>query len=113
MAVASSSVPEVVNIIMDKTGLQKYFKQVISSRAIGKSKPEPDVFLHAAKLLSVSPEHCIVIEDSTNGIKAAKAAGMFCIAYCGTSSCTQHTGLADLKVTDFFKLKPVLENIIR
>ncbi len=43
-------------------------------------KPSPDIFLHAAKKINVEPEHCIVIEDSVHGIKAAKAAGMYCIA---------------------------------
>ncbi len=112
MAVASSSVPEVVKIIMDKTGLRKYFKQVVSSRAVGKSKPEPDVFLHTAKLLSILPEQCIIIEDSTNGIKAAKAAGMFCIAYLGASSSTQNADMADLRIQDFYELKPVLKDMI-
>jgi len=111
MAVASSSVPKVIDIIMEKTGLRKYFRQVVSSQVVGKSKPEPDIFLYTADQLSVPPEQCIVIEDSTNGIKATKSAGMFCVAYCGTSSCSRDTAQADLQITDFKDLKPILENM--
>lgn len=112
LAVASSSVPNVIDIIMDKTGLRPYFNQIISSKVVGKSKPEPDIFHHTAQQLSIPPKNCIVIEDSTNGIKAAKAAGMYCVAYCGSPFCSKNTGLADCTVSDFFKLKNVLAEMI-
>lgn len=108
MAVASSSNPETIQIIIDKLGLRKYFRHTISSGSVGKSKPAPDVFLHAAKLLGVEPENCLVIEDSKNGIKAAKSAGMFCVAYGGASSESQDQGEADIVVDDFEKLTRLL-----
>lgn len=83
MAVASSSFPEIIDLILKKTGLLKYFQVVVSAQEAGKSKPEPDVFLLAASKLGIKPEHCLVIEDSPNGIKAARSAGMKCIAYQG------------------------------
>lgn len=101
MAVASSSDAAIIDIILDKSGLRKYFNHTVSSGEIGKSKPEPDVFLHAAKLLGVSPENCIVFEDSKNGIKAAKAAGMYCIAYSGGNSGHQDQSQADRRIVDF------------
>lgn len=101
MAVASSSDKAIIDIILEKSGLRKYFLYVVSSGEIGKSKPEPDVFLHAAKLLGISPENCIVFEDSKNGIKAAKAAGMYCIAYSGGNTGHQDQSQADRRITDY------------
>ena len=83
MAVASSSTPEIIELILNKTKLKKYFQVMVSSEQAGKSKPEPDVFILAAQKLGVSPTDCMVIEDSTNGIKAALAARMMCVAYQG------------------------------
>ncbi len=81
LAVASSSVPEIIDLILRKTGLRKYFQVVVSGQEVGQSKPEPDVFLLAALKLGVKPKNCLVIEDSYNGIKAAQAAEMSCVAY--------------------------------
>ncbi|MCK3682810.1 HAD family phosphatase [Maribellus sp. YY47] len=108
MAVASSSDPETVKIIIEKSGLRKYFKHTISSGTVGKSKPSPDVFLHVAKLLDVEPEDCLVIEDSKNGIRAAKSAGMYCVAYSGAATRSQDQSEADLVIDDFEKLKAIL-----
>jgi beta-phosphoglucomutase len=104
LALASSSYSDVIEIILQKTGLKKYFDAVVSSQMAGTSKPEPDIFLLAAKKLGVSPEKCVVIEDSTNGIKAAKAAGMFCIAFAGPGSELQDQSQADLIIEDFGEL---------
>jgi beta-phosphoglucomutase family hydrolase len=101
MAVASSSDKAIIDIILEKSGLRKYFSHAVSSSEIGKSKPEPDVFLHAAKLLVVAPENCLVFEDSKNGIKAAKVAGMYCIAYSGGNSGNQDQSQADRRIVDF------------
>ena len=81
LAVASSSFPEIIDIILEKTQLKKYFKVIVSGEEAGKSKPEPDVFLLASQKLGIKPENCLVIEDSFNGIAAAHAAGMSCVAY--------------------------------
>lgn len=104
LALASSSYADVIEIVLQKTGLKKYFSVVVSSKEVGASKPEPDIFLFTAKKLGVSPEKCVVIEDSTNGIKAAKAAGMYCIAFAGPGSELQDQSQADLIVGDFGEL---------
>lgn len=101
LALASSSFPEVIEIVLDKTGLRDYFDEIVNSRMVGKSKPAPDIFQLAAKQLNVSPEKCIVIEDSTNGITAAKSAGMFCIAYNGPGSEHQDQSQADFIIQDY------------
>ncbi len=104
LALASSSYPDVIEIILQKTGLKKYFKVVVDSQMAGASKPEPEIFLLAAKKLGVKPEKCVVVEDSTNGIKAAKSAGMFCIAFAGPGSEHQNQEEADVIITNFEEL---------
>ncbi len=101
MAVASSSYPDVIQLILGKTGLKGYFKSVVDGQMAGASKPEPDIFLLAAKKLNVTPGKCLVIEDSTNGIKAAKAAGMKVVAFAGPGSELQDQSGADWIVNDF------------
>ena len=112
LAVASSSFPEVISIILEKTGLEKYFGVVVNSRMAGKSKPAPDIFLLAAKNLGVEPGKCIVIEDSANGITAAKIAGMYCIAYNGPGSEHQNQSGADQIMRDYSELTALLKNVL-
>lgn len=111
MAVASSSAAETIEIIMSRTGLGKYFLFKVNSGLVSRSKPAPDIFLYTAGLLAVKPEECLVVEDSANGIKAAKAAGMFCVAYTGESPWTLDQSLADECIDDFLQLEAVLRKI--
>jgi beta-phosphoglucomutase len=111
LAVASSSDTETINIILSRTGLSKYFLYKVSSGSVERGKPAPDIFLYTAALLSVKPEECLVIEDSAIGIKAAKAAGMFCIAYRGKSSGTQDQSHADETIDDFSQLEGILHKL--
>ena len=108
MAVASSSFPEIIEIILMRTGLRKYFQAVVSSQEAGKSKPEPDVFLLAAQRLGIKPEDCLVIEDSDNGIRAAKAAGMRCIAFEGPGANPANQKQADAVIKSFDQLYMML-----
>ena len=68
----------------DVLDAQNYFDFLVSGEAINLSKPDPGIYLHTAKLLEMKPSQCIVIEDSHNGARAAKAAGMYCIGYIDT-----------------------------
>lgn len=104
MAVASSSFHEIIELILERTALRGYFQQVVSSREAGKSKPEPDVFLLAARKLGVDAANCLVVEDSYNGIKAAKAAGMRCIAYQAPGADPARQRHADAAIQDFSQL---------
>lgn len=108
LAVASSSFHEVIELILDRTGLRSYFLQVVSSKEAGKSKPEPDVFLLAARRLDIDPKDCLVVEDSFNGIQAAKAAGMRCIAFQGPGANAEAQKKADASITDFNQLLALL-----
>jgi HAD superfamily hydrolase (TIGR01509 family) len=78
-AVASSAHREVIDAALEATGLTEVFRVVVSSDEVERGKPEPDVYLEAARRLGVEPLRCLVVEDSLNGVKAAKAAGMTCV----------------------------------
>lgn len=104
LALASSSYADVIEIILRKTRLKPYFDVVVDSKLAGASKPEPDIFLLAAAKLNVAPDKCIVIEDSTNGIRAAKRAGMYCIAFAGPGSELQDQSGADEIISSFSDL---------
>ncbi len=75
LAVASSSTHEKINIYIEKCHLEGVFDALVSGYDIKRGKPEPDIFLKAAKAIGVSPEDCYVFEDSVNGSKAGNAAG--------------------------------------
>ncbi len=75
-AIASSSPEETVRLYLTSTGILQYFSALACGGSGLKSKPAPDIFLAAAQRLQVSPESCLALEDSVNGVKAARAAGM-------------------------------------
>jgi beta-phosphoglucomutase family hydrolase len=79
MALASGSSPEIIEMVLDITGLSRHFEVVISAEEVPRGKPAPDIFLEAAARLQVSPEDCLVVEDSQYGVEAAHRAGMYCI----------------------------------
>lgn len=80
LAVASSSPLRVINFVLDMFSLHEYFAAVVSGECTENGKPHPDIYLHTAERLGVSPAECVAIEDSINGVRSALAAGMFCIA---------------------------------
>ena len=76
VAVASSAHREVISAALEATGLAGLFDVVVSSDEVAHGKPAPDVYLEAARQLGVEPAACLVVEDSLNGVRAARAAGM-------------------------------------
>lgn len=80
LAVASASRPSIIDLILTRVGVKRYFRAVASSREVKRGKPAPDVFLLAAQRLNVEPRKCVVVEDGVSGMEAARAAGMRCIA---------------------------------
>jgi HAD superfamily hydrolase (TIGR01509 family) len=81
LAVASSSNRPLIDAVLEIAGIAQYFKATVSSEEVPRGKPAPDVYLEAARRLGVAPERCAAVEDSHGGIRAAKAAGMFVIAF--------------------------------
>lgn len=98
-AVASSGSMMNIRVMADAFGITQYFHDLISGEDLP-AKPEPDVFLLAAKALDTAPEHCLVVEDSIPGINAAKRAGMKCVALVSTNP-SDKLQMADLVVTDY------------
>ncbi len=80
LALASSSPLRVINFVLEKFSLNEFFSVVVSGESVELGKPAPDIYLYTANKLGVQPGECIVIEDSINGVKSAKSAGMVCIA---------------------------------
>jgi beta-phosphoglucomutase family hydrolase len=76
MAVGSAAVMFNIDYILDHTGIRQYFPVTVSADDVSISKPDPETFLKAARLMNVRPEDCIVFEDSPKGVEAANRAGM-------------------------------------
>jgi len=80
LGLASSSNRPIIEVVLERAGLAGFFEATVSSEEVERGKPAPDVFLEAARRLGVPPEACAAIEDSGNGIRAARTAGMLVIA---------------------------------
>ncbi|MQS34416.1 HAD family hydrolase [Streptomyces katsurahamanus] len=80
MAVASGSSRAAIDAVLDGTGLGAFIPTVVSADEVPRGKPAPDVFLEAARRLGAAPADCVVLEDATPGVAAARAAGMRCVA---------------------------------
>jgi len=100
-AVASSSSREFVSKVLDTAGLLPYFDALICGNDVLNGKPAPDIFLKAAKTLNAAPSECIIFEDSANGIAAAAAAGIICIAYRNKTSGRQDLSKAQEIIDSF------------
>jgi HAD superfamily hydrolase (TIGR01509 family) len=80
LAIASSSNRELIDVVLRVSGLAADFGVTVSSEEVPRGKPSPDVYLEAARRLGVDPARCGAVEDSHNGIRSAKAAGMVVVA---------------------------------
>ncbi len=104
LAVASSSPLRYIEFSMKKLGIDSCFSLLFSGEQVKNPKPAPDTFLAAAKQLNLAPKDCIVIEDSSNGSKAAHAAGMYCFGFSNPHSGEQDLSAADQIFHDFREL---------
>ena len=104
LILASSSSKVTINRVFNRFKLDTYFSHIVSGEDFPQSKPNPDIFLEAVRLSKSNKENCIVIEDSTNGIKAAHAAGVFCVGYRSVNSKKQDYSLANLVIDSFEEL---------
>lgn len=104
LVLASSSANVTIDRVFTRFNLHQYFSHLVSGEDFPNSKPHPAIFEHAAKISQTSVENCIVIEDSTNGIIAAKAAGIYCIGYDSINTKLQDYSKADKVIKDFSEL---------
>jgi HAD superfamily hydrolase (TIGR01509 family) len=80
LGLASSSNRELIDLVLAESGFGRFFRATVSSEEVPRGKPAPDVYVEAARRLGADPARCAAVEDSENGILAAKAAGMRTIA---------------------------------
>ena len=97
---SSASMPN-IDRIFKRFNLNSYFVAKLSGADLKASKPHPEIFINAAEASGHSREHCMVIEDSTNGIAAAKSANIYCVGYNSVHSKNQDYSQADLVINDF------------
>lgn len=80
IALASSAPRRLIDAVLDRHGLTPHFSATVSSAEVPRGKPSPDVYLAAAEKLGHDPAHCLAVEDSSNGLRAAARAGMTVVA---------------------------------
>ncbi len=103
-AIASSAPPANIDAIIDELGLRSYFTAIVTGYDLP-GKPDPTLFLKAARQINVPPERCVVVEDAVAGVEAAKRAGMKCIAVTTTNPAPVLDG-ADVVVEELDALPP-------
>ena len=109
LAIATNSSWHLVNIINKQLKFKEIFANNIYTRDdVKRGKPHPDIYLYAAKKLGVNPGNCIVLEDSSTGIKAAKDAGMFVIELYLNSRDDKESDEADMVVSSYEELDRLL-----
>lgn len=109
VAVASSSGHAKIALNLGRTGLAARFTgRVFSGQDVAHGKPAPDVYLLAARSLGVDPAHCIAIEDSPNGVRAAVAAGMRVLGYAAETDPAELAGLGAGVFTDMAQLPALI-----
>lgn len=75
LAVCSNSVPQSIDLMLQRADVLKYFDFYLSNQDVSQPKPNPEIYLNAMKRLGLKPEECLVVEDNPNGIKAARDSG--------------------------------------
>ncbi len=112
MAVASSSAMPRIKKNLENLRISDYFEVLVSGEEVGKSKPDPAVFLKTAKKLGVLPKECIVIEDSKNGVLAAYNGGFPCLGFINKNSGNQDLSKASALFEDFRGLDFTFVNMV-
>jgi HAD superfamily hydrolase (TIGR01509 family) len=101
---ASSASSRTITEVLKWHRLDDIFRIYIGGDQVSRSKPEPEIFLKAAKMGEVDTGECLVIEDAFNGIKAARRAGMYCIGYQNHFTGKQDLSMADVVVNNLHEI---------
>lgn len=101
LAIATSSRRGYVDFIMENFGLRKYFPIIVTAEDITNGKPDPEIYLKTAGILSVNPDEVLAFEDSITGIKAAKSAGMKVVGVSSSVSEEELSKIADVVIGSF------------
>lgn len=113
LVLGSSSAKVTIDRIFKRFDLHQYFSHIVSGEDFPQSKPNPAIFQFAAQVSNTEVNQCIVIEDSTNGVLAANAAGIYCVGYDSVNSKMQDYSTADTVISHFSELNfEVIRNIV-
>jgi HAD superfamily hydrolase (TIGR01509 family) len=110
-SLATSSERKLVEVILKRFGIQDLFDEVTCGDEVSRGKPDPEIFLKTAEKLNLLPEECVVIEDSFNGIKAGKLAGMKVIAHKVHHNQEVDFSMADYVIGDLKEVSGILERL--
>lgn len=110
VALATSGHRRYVDLALESAGIERSFTVEVTGDLVQHGKPHPETFLTAAAMLDVAPETCLVLEDSPNGLRAAKAAGMRCFVVPGSPDGRHDYSSADLILTSLEEVIPALED---
>lgn len=105
--VTSSNRAKMNSVYRQRPEFKTLFDAILTSEDFAESKPSPDCYLRAAKCFNAQPSECVVFEDSFNGLKAGRAAGMFVVGLSTTNTAEQITPLADIVIPDYTHLSPL------
>ncbi len=102
MGLASSSIHSWIRFALEKNNLEQFFQFITSAEEInGPGKPSPEIYLLAAKKMGFNPKECVAVEDSNNGVRAAKAAGLYTIGFRNGTNEDQDHKITDMDLRGF------------
>jgi len=99
--VTSSNIPKMESVYRYQTAFKSLFDAILTSEDFERSKPDPDCYLKAAERLGVQKDECVVFEDSFNGLRSGRAAGMKVVGLATTNSADAIAGLSDIQIGDY------------
>jgi len=105
LAVASNSIRNTVQVMMDRANLDRYLDLQLSNEDVDMAKPAPDIYIKAIKALGLEPQECLIVEDNENGIKAAKASGAHVLVVSETTDTNFNNILNKIKEVDLNSAK--------
>jgi HAD superfamily hydrolase (TIGR01509 family) len=99
--VTSSNMPKMESVYRYQPAFKSLFDAILTSEDFERSKPDPDCYLKAAERLGVKKDECIVFEDSFNGLRSGRAAGMKVVGLATTNSAESISGLSDIQIDNY------------
>ena len=103
--VTSSNQPKMESVYRQRPEFKALFDAILTSEDFDESKPSPDCYLKAAARFGVSPSECVVFEDSFNGLKSGRAAGMLVVGLATTNTADAIAPLSDVQIEDYLELR--------
>lgn len=108
LAIVSNSRRNWVEFVLNKFGIYKKFNAIVTAEDVKRGKPGAEPYLLASKRLGINPEDCLAVEDSSPGVKSAKAAGMRCVAFQSPNTKNQDLSSADCSIKDLLEIKKMV-----